>query len=84
MTAVKRVVQCYSGGVGAEIARRLIGHPRMQLVGMLVHDEAKAGRDIGEVIGMDPVGVITTRSIDDIVALQPDAAIWSAQGYHPN
>jgi 4-hydroxy-tetrahydrodipicolinate reductase len=69
MTAMQRVVQCYSGGVGAEIARRLVVHPRMQLVGMLVHGKAKAGRDIGEVIGVDPIGLITTRNI--------------AQGYHP-
>lgn len=80
---MKRVVQCFSGGVGAEIARRLIAHPRMQLVGMLVHGEAKAERDIGEVIGVEPIGVLTTRNIDDIIAMRPDAAIWSAQGYHP-
>jgi 4-hydroxy-tetrahydrodipicolinate reductase len=80
---MKRVVQCYSGGVGSEIARRLIGHPSLQLVGMLVHGEAKANRDIGSVIGVDPIGITTTRNIEDVIALQPDAAIWSAQGYHP-
>lgn len=80
---MKRVVQCFSGGVGAEIARRLIDHPRMELVGMLVHGDAKAGRDIGEVIGTEPVGIATTQSIDEIIALKPDAAVWSAQGYHP-
>lgn len=80
---MKRIVQCYSGGVGSEIARRLIAHPRMQLVGMLVHGDAKAGRDIGEVVGTEPIGIVTTQSLDAIIALKPNAAIWSAQGYHP-
>jgi 4-hydroxy-tetrahydrodipicolinate reductase len=80
---MKRIVQCYSGGVGSEIARRLIAHPRMELVGLLVHGDAKAGREIGEVIGTEPVGILTTQSLDAIIALKPDAAIWSAQGYHP-
>lgn len=78
-----RVVQCYSGGVGAEIARRLIHHPRMELVGMLVHSDEKAGRDIGEVVGAPPIGILATQSLEDIIALKPDAAIWSAGGYHP-
>lgn len=80
---MKRIVQCYSGGVGSEVARRLIAHPRMELVGMLVHDDTKAGRDIGEVVGMPRIGIATTQSLDAIIALKPDAAIWSAQGYHP-
>lgn len=77
------VVQCYSGGVGAEIARRLSVHPRMRLAGLLVHSEAKAGRDIGDVIGIAPTGLTATRNLEDIIALKPDAAIWSAQGYDP-
>ncbi len=78
-----RVVQCFTGGVGSEIVRRLARHPRMQLVGTLVHSDAKAGRDVGELVGIGPIGVTATQSIDDIIALKPDAAIWSAQGYDP-
>lgn len=81
---MKRVVQCYSGGVGSEIARRLIDHPRMDLVGMLVHNDAKADRDVGDIIGVPPTGILSTQSLDDIIALKPDAAVWSAQGYHPD
>ena len=82
--SMKRVVQCYSGGVGSEIARRLIDHPRLELVGMLVHGDAKAGRDIGDIVGTNPIGILATRHLDEIIALKPDAAIWSAQGYHPD
>lgn len=78
-----RVVQCYTGGVGAEIVRRLAVHPNLELVGVLVHSEDKEGRDAGEVVGIEPLGIQTTRSLDDILALKPDAAVWSAQGYDP-
>jgi 4-hydroxy-tetrahydrodipicolinate reductase len=72
-----RLAQCYTGGVGSEIIRRLDGHPEMQLVGVLVHSEEKAGRDSGELVGAEPNGITTTTNLDDIIALEPDAAIWS-------
>lgn len=80
---MKRVVQCYSGGVGSEVARRLVDHPRLHLAGMLVHSEQKAGRDVGEILGRAPLGITATQSLDEIIQLQPDGAIWSAQGYDP-
>jgi 4-hydroxy-tetrahydrodipicolinate reductase len=76
-----RVAQCYTGGVGSEIIRRLSGHPLMQLVGVLVHDPAKAGRDAGELVGAPANGVLTTTALDDILRLKPDGAIWSGKLY---
>lgn len=78
-----RVAQCYTGGVGSSIVRRLATHPRMQLVGVLVHNELKDHRDAGEVVGIGPIGIPTTRQLDDIIALAPDAAIWMGQGLQP-
>lgn len=78
-----RVAQCYTGGVGSEIVRRLAVHPHMELVGVLVHSEEKAGRDAGEVVGIAPIGIETTQEIDDVIDLQPDVAVWSAQLYEP-
>ncbi len=72
-----RVAQCYTGGVGSEIIRRLVDHPHMELVGVLVHSDDKAGRDSGKLVGAAPNGIVTTRNLDDIIALHPDAAIWS-------
>jgi 4-hydroxy-tetrahydrodipicolinate reductase len=76
-----RVVQCYTGGIGSEIIRRLAGHPQLELVGVLVHDLAKAGKDSGTLAGVAPNGVLTTASLDDIIALKPDGAIWSGKTY---
>ena len=76
-----RVAQCYTGAVGAEIVRRLAGHPLLELVGVLVHYPQKAGKDSGELVGGVPNGVITTTSLEEIIALKPDAAIWCGATY---
>lgn len=76
-----RVAQCFTGAIGSEIIRRLAGHAQMQLVGVLVHDSAKAGKDSGMLVGAAPNGIITTDSLDDIIALKPDGVIWSGKTY---
>jgi len=76
-----RVAQCYTGAIGSEIIRRMADHSQMQLVGVLVHDAAKSGKDSGTLVGAEPNGIITTNSLDDIIALQPDGIIWSGKNY---
>lgn len=75
-----RVVQWATGNVGTHSLRCLIEHPRLQLVGLYVHSEAKAGRDAGDLCGLGPVGVKATRNIEDIVALKPDCVLYMQQG----
>lgn len=78
-----RVVQCFTGGVGSECVRRIVDHPDMTLVGVLVHSADKDGKDAGELVGIGPIGISATRDLDQIIALHPDAAIWHRQGYEP-
>ncbi len=49
-----RLAQLYTGGVGSEIVRRCAGHPELELVAVMVHADAKAGRDSGELVGAAP------------------------------
>jgi len=76
-----RVAQCFTGAIGSEIIRRMADHAQMQLVGVLVHDAEKAGKDSGTLVGAAPNGIITTASLDDILALKPDGIIWSGKTY---
>src|SRR5262245_21873316 len=76
-----RVAQAYTGPIGSEIIRALAGHPQMELVGVLVHSSDKAGRDSGEVAGGAPNGIITTQSLDDLIALEPDGIFWSGSEF---
>src|ERR1700687_5944394 len=45
------------GSMGVIALRGVIDHPELELVGLMVHSDAKAGRDAGELCGLGPVGV---------------------------
>jgi 2,4-diaminopentanoate dehydrogenase len=72
-----RVVQWATGGVGVAAIRGVVEHPDLELVGCWVHSAAKAGRDAGELAGLAPLGVTATGSIDEILALDADAVIYT-------
>jgi 4-hydroxy-tetrahydrodipicolinate reductase len=67
-----RVVQAGTGNVGSEMVRRLQDHPDLQLVGLYCYAADKVGRDAGEIVGIEPVGVTGTNRVEDILALHPD------------
>jgi 4-hydroxy-tetrahydrodipicolinate reductase len=71
-----RVVQWATGNIGLRSLRAVVEHPDLELVGLYVYSDAKAGRDAGELCGLDPVGVIATRDEDEILTLQPDCVLW--------
>lgn len=75
-----RVVQWATGNIGARALRAVIEHPHMSLVGVMVHDPEKAGRDAGELCGLDAVGVNSTCAIDDILELDADCVLYMPQG----
>jgi len=72
-----RVVQWATGSVGVAAINGVLEHPELELVGCWVHSKAKAGKDVGEIVGTAPLGVIATDSIDDILALEADAVIYA-------
>ncbi len=71
-----RVVQWATGNIGLRSLQAVIEHPELELVGLYVYSEAKAGQDAGELCGLAPVGVRATRDLDEIVALQPDCVLY--------
>jgi 4-hydroxy-tetrahydrodipicolinate reductase len=75
-SAPYRVVQWATGNVGLRSLRAVIEHPDLELVGLYVYSEAKAGKDAGELCGLPPVGVAATRDIDEILALEPDCVLY--------
>lgn len=72
-----RVVQWATGGVGVAAIKGVLEHPDLELVGCWVHSPQKAGKDVGEIIGTEPLGVTATNSVDDILTLDADAVIYS-------
>ncbi|WP_007506757.1 dihydrodipicolinate reductase [Pseudofrankia saprophytica] len=75
-----RVVQWATGAVGRHAIRAVRDHPDLELAGAFVYSDAKAGRDVGEIAGLDPIGVTATNDPDEIVALDADCVLYMAQG----
>jgi hypothetical protein len=64
-----KVVQWATGSVGSDSLRLLIDDPDVEIVGVYVYSDEKAGRDAGELVGRDPIGIRTTNNRDEILAL---------------
>jgi len=70
-----KVFQWASGTVGKHTAR--VAHERasLELVGMHVYSASKAGKDVGELVGIDDVGVVASTDIDVVKRSDADVVI---------
>jgi hypothetical protein len=59
---VLKVIQWATGGVGKAAIEGILRHPELDLVGCWVHSPDKAGRDVGEILGVEFIGVRTTNT----------------------
>lgn len=73
-----RVIQWATGTVGIHAVPAIVAHPDLELAGLWVHSDDKAGRDAGELCGIDPVGVTATQDADALLALAPDCICYTA------
>ncbi|WP_156623013.1 hypothetical protein [Mycobacterium sp. 1164966.3] len=73
-----RVAHIGTGYTGSLGLRAVLRSPRLQLVGHLVHNPEKGGRDSGELVGEPAVGVTTSDDFDDFVALDADCVTYFA------
>ncbi len=67
-----RVFQVATGNLGTETIGRIQRHPDLELVGLHCYSPEKIGRDAGEIVGIDPVGVKATGTVEEIIAAAPD------------
>ncbi|WP_232717796.1 hypothetical protein [Gordonia metallireducens] len=49
------------GEVGGAVIRAALADPAFEIVGALVHNREKEGKDIGELVRSDPIGIAATR-----------------------
>jgi len=73
-----RVIQWATGTVGIHAVPAIVAHPQLELAGLWVHSDSKAGRDAGELCGIDPVGVTATQDADALLALGADCICYTA------
>jgi len=84
MTAARKlkVVQWTTGKTGSAAVRGMVGHPVIDLVGCFAYSADKVGKDVGELCGIEPIGVTATDDVESLLALGPDCVVYTA--YRPN
>jgi 4-hydroxy-tetrahydrodipicolinate reductase len=74
---VIRLVQWTTGNVGKESVKAIVANPGLELVGCFAWSEEKVGVDVGELVGVGPVGVAATNDVDALLALAPDCVVYN-------
>jgi 2,4-diaminopentanoate dehydrogenase len=64
---VHRVIQWATGTVGVHAVPAIASHPDLELVGLWVHSDDKAGRDAGEICGVGRTGVTATQDAEALL-----------------
>jgi hypothetical protein len=76
------VVQWTTGKTGKAAVRGMVDHPILDLVGCFAYSADKVGVDVGELCGIDPIGLAATDDVDALLALEPDCVSYMA--YRPD
>jgi 2,4-diaminopentanoate dehydrogenase len=74
-----RVVQWATGAIGKTCLRAVLDRPDLSLAGVYVYSGRKAGQDAGAIARYPDTGIIATRSIEEIMALDADVVIHTAR-----
>jgi hypothetical protein len=70
-----------TGNVGRAAVRAVDAHPALTLTSVVVHDEAKVGRDAGLIADVGhELGVRATKDINAVLAAGPRAVVYAASG----
>lgn len=77
-----RVAQWTTGKTGRAAVRAIVEHPRPSLVGCFAWSAEKVGQDVGQLVGIDPIGVLATDEIDALFELKPDCVVYTP--YRPD
>ena len=73
-----RVALWTTGNIAKFAGRAILERPDMELVGAYSWSESKAGTDVGTLLGVEPIGVVSTHDIEELIAAGPDVV-----GYYP-
>jgi 2,4-diaminopentanoate dehydrogenase len=74
-----KIIQWATGAMGRTCLQAVIDAPHLELVGLYVYGDRKAGRDAGDIARREPTGITATRDVDEILALNADVVIHAAR-----
>jgi 4-hydroxy-tetrahydrodipicolinate reductase len=74
-----RVAAIGTGNVGVHALKALITNPDYELTGVWVSSQSKAGKDAGELAGLDiSTGITASTDLDAVLATGPQCAVYTA------
>jgi len=78
-----RIIQFGLGPIGCAVARQVVEHAGLELVGAVDVDPARVGQDVGRVIGMDrSLGFLVAEKLAQALAhTQADVALHTTSSY---
>lgn len=71
-----RVIQWATGNTGQRALREVIRDPSLELVGVLVYDDAKNGVDAGRLCNEGDTGIVATTDRESVIGLDADCCIY--------
>ena len=71
-----RIVQWTTGIVGRSAVKGVLARSDCELVGAFAWSPDKVGVDVGVQCGIEPLGVLSTDDVDELVALRPDVVLY--------
>jgi hypothetical protein len=73
-----KVVQGGTGNLGTLAVQSILKHPDLELIGTWVSSSQKAGRDVGELCGVAPVGLLATQDAEALITGDADCSCYAA------
>ena len=76
MSKPYRVIVWGPGAMGQAAIRELLRRDEFEIVGTLAYSESKNGKDVGELVGKDSIGVKATTDMEAIYAMDADCVVY--------
>ena len=73
------------GPIGVLAGKLVHAKDRLRIVGAIDIDPAKVGKDVGDLLGVDPLGVVVSdRATDTLSQLKPDVVVQTTCSHMPD
>ncbi|MDG1904656.1 MAG: hypothetical protein P8I38_03435 [Arenicella sp.] len=66
------------GRMGGICIWEMANSDSFEIVGVRAYSEEKAGVDVGELIGIDPIGIKASTDVDEVLAIECDCVVYTA------
>ena len=67
MSRTLKCIQYGLGPIGQRTVKYAVARENVELEGAIDVDKDKVGRDVGELIGIDPLGILVSDNADDVL-----------------